>query len=333
MPDGDYATVSLCALVRKHYLNLSIHTANFSSIHMKNSFTVLTATALSAATLLLNSVCAQSPLDLFKKAAEAAAKPEQQRPPEVAPSPASSASIPASTASLNPVARSNPAPTSPSSPIAPASGGSEMQHSEVEMLLTRSRASSWADAQKKAVTKVNDGDPLWIFLKTAKPLKEYVYSNQDDPNSVGQLSLVIAPSGKFTSMSQGRKNYPEDNWPLRPEEMRSNEIAISLSPGGARAIQSPGANNIKSGRADFFLRVAGGRIEHGVWGYDIFVIGNKQHIDAFGRPDSGGILRQVPLAVVPITVDVSNGTRKYEALRSEDCSPFPTFNKPCKGKQ
>jgi hypothetical protein len=288
---------------------------------MKNKFIVLATCALTAATLALNVVYAQSPTDLLKKAAEAATRPEQQRPPIGPSSPA-----PSDVASPG-------APGAPRALSATASGGSEMQHPEVAMVLTKSRASSWADAQKKAVTKVSDGDPLWLYIKTVKPLKEYVYSNPDDPNSVGQLELVISPRGSYTSLSQRAKG-PSSTWPLRPEEMRSNEIAISLAPGAARAFQPSGASSTKSERVRFFLNFVGGaNAQGGRWENEIFVIGNKQHVDVMGRVDSTGILRQMPLAVAPITVDTTEGFGKYKAMYQEDCSPHPASNKPCKVKQ
>ncbi len=285
---------------------------------MKKRFPVL-ARAVCASSLILNVAYAQIPMDLFKQAVEAVANPEQPRSPIAVPNPR-----PAKTA-----VQSADVSASPGSAAFAASG---MQNPEVQMVLTSSRANSWADAQKKAVTKVSDGDPLWIYLKTAKPLKEYVYSNEDDPNSAtGQLSLVISPRGTYTSLLQRAKG-PDSSWPLRPEEMRANEITISLAPGGARAYQIPGASSAKSGKATFFLNfVAGPNAEPGTWDNEIFVIGNKQHVDALGRVDPT-VVRQMPMAVAPITVDVSSGFSKYKVLYKEDCSVHPG-GKPCKVRQ
>jgi hypothetical protein len=214
-----------------------------------------------------------------------------------------------------------------------AQSSTEMQNPEVQMVLTSSRPNSWADAQKKAVTQVKDGDPLWIYLKTAKPMREYVFHNQDDPKlSTGQLNLVIAPRGTYTSLSRRHKGE-ESTWPLRIEEMGATEIAIGLSPPGARAFKIPNGSS-PSGKADFFLRmVAGNNSEPGLWETEIFVIGNKQHVDAMGKVDPT-VIRQTPMAVVPITVDVSSSFKKYEAMRTEDCSLWPGGKaKQCKGKQ
>jgi hypothetical protein len=221
---------------------------------------------------------------------------------------------------------------SPASQNTTVSGTSEMQNPEVQMVLTKSRPSSWADAQKKAVTKVSDGDPLWLYLKTAKPLKEYVYK-RNDPETVGELELMIAPQGSYTSVSQS-VNGPSSIWPLRPEEMRGNEIAISLAPGATRYFQPPGARFTHSSKAMFFLEFVGGaNARRGQWQNEIFVIGNQQHVDANGRIDSGGALRRVPMAVAPITVDVPDGISKYKALSQESCSPDPNDRRPCKVKQ
>jgi hypothetical protein len=300
----------------------SYQKSNFVPINMKKRFAVF-ACAIIASMHVLNVAYAQIPLDLFKKAAEVMAKPEQPQPQPQSPAAALN-SVPPKAVLPSPDASGSPSSVDPS-----VQG---MQNPEVQMLLTSSRASSWADAQKKAVTKVSDGDPLWIYLKTAKPLKDYVYSNEDNPNSsTGQLSLVISPRGTYTSLSQRAKG-PDSTWPLRPEEMKANEIAISLAPGGARSYQLPGASSAKSGKATFFLNfVAGSNAEQGLWENEIFVIGNKQHVDVMGRVDPT-VVRQVPMAVAPITVDVSSGFNKYKVLNGEECSVHPG-GKPCKVRQ
>jgi hypothetical protein len=214
-----------------------------------------------------------------------------------------------------------------------AQSSTEMQNPEVQMVLTSSRPNSWADAQKKAVTQVKDGDPLWIYLKTAKPMREYVFHNQDDPKlSTGQVNLVIAPRGTYTSLSRRHKGK-ESSWPLRLEEMNATEIAMSIAPRGSRSFEIPGDKNAgKSGSLSFFLNfVAGPDSELGLWENEIFVIGNKQHVDALGRVDPT-VIRQSPMAFAPITVDVSTSNKKYLAWYREDCSLFPG-GKPCKGKQ
>jgi hypothetical protein len=283
---------------------------------MKNKFVILTTVAFSAATLLLNTTYAQSPMDLFKKATEAAAKPEPQRPP---------------VASQNETALNAAIPGSarPQATIGAASDNSGMQNPEVEMVLTGSRASSWTDAQKKAVTKVNDGDPLWLYLKTAKPIKDYIH-RMNRPEAPAELNLVIAPQGVYRSVSQnsGGRNTV---WELRPEEMQLKEITISLAPGASRYFLRPGSHLSGGSKADFFLEfIAGDKATRGQWQNEIFVLGSKRHINANGE-ESGGI--SIPMAVASILVDVPNGISKYKALRNENCSPSPEYNRPCKVRQ
>lgn len=298
---------------------------------MKNT-RLARATLAGAALLLLSFAYAQSPMDLLRQAAEAAAKLEQTKPPPPPPQSASPAQPSAAVLSPAPQKSAVATPSPSGSPSAAALAASGMQNPEVQMLLTSSRPSSWADAQKKAVTKVRDGDPLWIYLKADKPFKEYVYHNEDDPKtSTGQLMLVIAPRGTYTSVLQ-RHRGRDNSWPLRLEEMRATEIAIGLSPFATRSFQLPGATSAKSGRASFFLEfVAGPNADPGVWENEIFVVGSRQLVDAQGRVDPT-IERAMALAVAPITIDVSTSYKKYMAQREEDCSNHPG-GKPCRGKQ
>jgi hypothetical protein len=209
------------------------------------------------------------------------------------------------------------------------SANSAMQNPEVEIVLTKSRATSWADAQKKAITKVSDGDPLWLYIKAEKPMKSYIY-RRNRPDSPAELELLIAPQGAYTSISQNSGKYGTV-WALRPEEMDMKEITISLSPIGTRYFMWPGSHISRGGRANFFLEfVAGDGALRGKWQNEIFLIGSKQHINANGEAD-GGI--RSPMAVTSILVDVPDGISKYKALRNEECSPDPEYNKPCKVRQ
>jgi hypothetical protein len=291
--------------------------------------------ALLALFLWLNVAHAQSPIDLLKKAAEAINATESQRTPAAPPSPASPApSVPAKNVAAQgtpgAVIPASPSPGEPVGPGAPAvRTASEMQSSEVEMLLTKSRATSWADAQKKAVTKVNDGDPLWLYIKADKPMKSYIH-RRNNPSTPADLEFVIAPQGAYTSMRQSTGIHGQV-WALRPEEMEMKEITISLAPMGTREFSWPDSHISRGGKANFFLEfVAGDSARRGQWHNEIFVLGSKQHVNANGEA-AGGI--RSPMAVTSILVDVPDGISKYKAMRNEDCTPDPSYKKPCKVRQ
>jgi hypothetical protein len=283
---------------------------------MKNKLTALVTSALVSVTLVNHMAHAQSLLEVFKKATEAMATPEQQRQPAAVSSPA-------------PIVQGPTSAAAPISSTSVARGASEMQNPEVEMVLTKSRASSWADAQKKAVTKVSDGDSLWLYLKAEKPMKNYIY-RRNRPDSPAELELVMAPQGAYTSLSQSI-DVGNTVWSLRPEEMEMKEITISLAPGASRYFMWPGSSLARSGKVQFFLEfVAGDKARRGQWQNEIFVIGSKQHVNANGEAD-GGI--RAPMAVAPILIDVPDGISKYKALRNEDCTPDPSYSRPCKVRQ
>ena len=198
----------------------------------------------------------------------------------------------------------------------------------VSMVFTRSKARSWADAKKNAVTQVKDGESLWIFVKTERALKEYVAHNPDQPDSRTQLDLKVAPKGALTSLDQ-RVRTPDTTWPLKPEELEGTEFTVSLSPANGRYFRRAGAINASSERATFFLRHVGGdQVSRGMWDLEVFVIGNRPHVLATGEKTS--MLRAVPMAVAAITVNVPDGMAKFRALREEDCSVIPPVKKPCK---
>lgn len=206
-----------------------------------------------------------------------------------------------------------------------------MQDASVSAVLTSNRAKGFAEASTKPVARVGDGDALWLQIRTERPLKHYVHRNPDDPDSVAELLLMIAPRGSYTSTKQ-RFPGTRSVWPLKSEELESHEIAISLAPAAARWFIPKGGRFSKSNKARFFLEFVGGpNAGRGQWHNEIFVMGSKQHIDALGRVTSELVM--VPMAKVSIEVNVPDGISKYRALYSENCDPEPKSTARCKVSQ
>ena len=199
--------------------------------------------------------------------------------------------------------------------------GALLQSPGVQMVLTRSKPRSWDDAQKNAINQVSDGDSLWLFIKTEKPLKHYVLYDLDRRGVSSDIMLAIAPKGKIQSASDADRARTS-HWPLRVSELNGTEVIISLAAAARRAFVRDGekGNNVRSGAADFFLQfVAGQDASRGVWENEIVVFGMHNET--------------VPLATIALTVNLANGFPKYRELAREDCQVDWTGldkRRPCK---
>ena len=74
---------------------------------------------------------------------------------------------------------------------------------DVQMVLTNSERKDFADAKTAAVTKVADGDPLWLYVKFNGTLERYVYRSDSPDGESYMLFLEIGPAGELT----GKNHY------------------------------------------------------------------------------------------------------------------------------
>jgi hypothetical protein len=196
---------------------------------------------------------------------------------------------------------------------------------EAQLILTRSKANSFADAQAKRVTSVKGGEHLWLYLKTNKPFHKYAGGNVDNPSSLMelffQMGLAFETGGAGPiSSTQGfaRQGFAQCVLALKPSENNLNEMAIQLIPGFFRAIQPTNSReNIKESRFQCMDTIVNDtedkRIKRGVHAYEVYFSdsANETHT-------SNG--RQAVIATrAPLTLDVSDGFQKFrDQIEAQD---------------
>jgi hypothetical protein len=157
---------------------------------------------------------------------------------------------------------------------------------DVQMVLTNTERRDFADAKALAVTKVTDGDPLWLYVKFNGTLERYVYRTDNPDNESYMLFLEIGPAGELTGKNHYILNFNRSDLAL-------SELKISLSPGASGHLRS----------APIFLRNATA-FKAGLW---------RNEIRLTNRP----ALPRGPvdyLAKTEITYDLSKGAGKYPGL-------------------
>ena len=157
---------------------------------------------------------------------------------------------------------------------------------DVRMVLTNADRKDFADAKGLAVTKIVDGDPLWLYVKFNGTLERYVYRMDSPEGESYMLFLEIGPAGELTGKNHYILNFNKPDLAL-------SELKISLSPGASGHLRS----------APIFLRNAAG-FKAGLW---------RNEIRLTNRP----ALPRGPgdyLAKTEITYDLSKSAGKYPGL-------------------
>lgn len=98
---------------------------------------------------------------------------------------------------------------------------------DVQMVLTRLEYKTFIEAKPFAVSRVVDGDPLWLYVKFNGALERYVYTMREE-NGKGRYILFaeIGPQGDVTARAHYLLEFDK-------EELKLTELKISLSPGKA----------------------------------------------------------------------------------------------------
>jgi len=156
-------------------------------------------------------------------------------------------------------------------------------------VLTSSPAKDFAAAQAVAVTKVVDGQPLWLHLRFEPNLRAHVNKSDlttDDGHLRYFLWAELGPRG-------GSEVYQRDGFEFKKEQLDLSELRVALAPGQGGRNQS----------LSVFLKPVGlGR--PGVW---------ENELRLHNRP-TGPKERSEYLRILPITADVSDGLPQYRAM-------------------
>lgn len=98
---------------------------------------------------------------------------------------------------------------------------------DVQMVLTRLEYKTFAEAKPYAVSRVVDGDPLWLYVKFNGALERYVYTMREENGKQRYILFAeIGPQGDVTPRAHYLMEFDK-------EELKLPELKISLSPGKA----------------------------------------------------------------------------------------------------
>jgi hypothetical protein len=163
----------------------------------------------------------------------------------------------------------------------------------LEIVLTKREYKSFDEAKTSSVSRVSDGEPLWLYLKFKDSLAKYAYKNPyaDAEGNINYFLYVeIGARGKDGEV------YANDVLIFKKEELSQNELKIALAPGRA------GRNKSLS----MFLEAVGGG-DAGVWDNEIRI----SNVPAAPRSAKDYLARAT------VTADVSDGIARYRKMKSE----------------
>jgi hypothetical protein len=299
---------------------------------------------LSASLLLCASLSHAQFGDILRGIKDAAKKQQQQGNSQPAPTEASGAAPAVPQAPTAPAAESAAAPTaqvaSPSSKFVQGQVGSSSDlngarfgptatpyeqtrtgrtawiHTENTVLVTSRKPRNLQDAQAAAITEVKDGDPLWLYIKTARPLNEYLYNDPDSrqPEKERTYEIKIIMETPMVHGGSGAFSNNQMAYPVTAQEMRGTELSIAMSPKGVKAdsgtMSRPVSERIYRDAYIFMKTFGHNATKRGVYPLAFYVEDNM-------RPTAGIGRSAVPqfIGVAEFTVNVADGLSKYKKLQ------------------
>ena len=100
----------------------------------------------------------------------------------------------------------------------------------VQTVLTKSEYKSFAEAKPNAVTRIADGDPLWLYVKFNSKLGDYVLT-VPEPGKLNEPRYLfyaeIGPQNDVTTLNQYVIEF-------KKEDLAAQELKINLAPGMPR---------------------------------------------------------------------------------------------------
>lgn len=162
---------------------------------------------------------------------------------------------------------------------------------DVQMVLSKADHKTFAEAKPAAVTKITDGEPLWMYLKFNGKLGDYVLTRQE-PSQPGKLRYLlfaeIGPQNDITTLNQYYLEFTN-------QDLNATELKINLASGMLGRNRS----------MPLFLMNSGSG-KPGVWRNE-FRLTNKLAVPR-GPNDN--------LAKIPLVFDFSKGLAKYPQMHA-----------------
>ncbi|MEP7213419.1 MAG: hypothetical protein ABI791_10105 [Acidobacteriota bacterium] len=163
---------------------------------------------------------------------------------------------------------------------------------DVQGILSAQDLKSFADARLRTISRITDGENLWLYLKFKTKLGDYVLTTRDadDPTKLHySLFAEIGPKGDITALNQYLLQFTK-------EDLAATELKINLAPG------LTGRN-----RSIPLFLTAAGSAKPGLWTNEIRV----SNMVAVPRGLSGH------LATASVVLDLKGGNAKYRKMDAD----------------
>ena len=158
---------------------------------------------------------------------------------------------------------------------------------DVQLVLTKLEYKDFATAKPFNVTRIADGDPLWLYFKFNGKLGDWVYTMRNSDGTERYLLFAeYGPQGDVTAKSHQIIEF-------RKDELKITELKMSLAPGKA------GNNNALE---IFIKNISAAR--PGLWSNELRISRNA------GFPRAANDY----LAKIGFACDFSKGISKYPAM-------------------
>ncbi|MBS1210915.1 MAG: hypothetical protein H6R19_3313, partial [Proteobacteria bacterium] len=200
--------------------------------------------------------------------------------------------------------------TAPSGAEASEATGATTGKSQIagaELVISNVKPSSLADAWAHRVTRVKDGEPVYLYLKLPKPVEQYVFTwNLTGTSQFANrkaLGIQIVPIDQPDDVPATL----EENFLPTDAELKATEILIEMAPGELRPLS-----------VDGWLRLVGGG-RAGTWPNEFRIYSRDMNN-----------LTTTILARAPLTASVEGGVAKYkaqlDAFKARQAAGDPSFN-------
>ncbi len=203
-------------------------------------------------------------------------------------------------------------------------------HTENTVLVTSRKPRSLQDAQSAAITEIKDGDPLWLYIKTARPIAEYIRHDPDGRPENQPYEITIYMGTPVASGGRGVWENESMGYPVTLQEMKGTELAIPMAPRGVKAATST-ANRPYDQRvfrdAYLFLSLAAhSQVKRGVYSLAFYVRDDQ-------RTTAGLNWAAVPqlIGAAKFTMNVPDGLFKYKEMKEQSAKCQDSYTKKISG--
>jgi hypothetical protein len=174
-----------------------------------------------------------------------------------------------------------------------------------EAVVTKVQVKSFEEAKSKAVKSVNDGDPVWLWIRFQNPVETYLAKWEFGGKYLDVLYFVVGPEGDAGTKFNDGFIIPKQS------DLKGKVISVNLAP-GELAEMNLGA----------WMKTVGNG-SSGKWNNEIRIF----KLDDPKTKGTAGTL----IATAPLTADVNSGGPKYKAMFRDYEKRWdegdPSFNK------